>query len=99
MFKKLILCAVVLTLSSLVLAQHKSQKEVLASPDGIITPTCEVGYSSGTGINTTTWCTTLNGNIDEFSAGAEEICNVGIVGEGCGLCDTTGGGGVPYYDY
>ena len=82
MLKKLMVCAVILTLSSLALAQHKSQQQTLESPDGIVGPACDVTFSSGTGSNATTWCLTKNGTIAQFSVAGEEMIAVGLIGEG-----------------
>lgn len=100
MLRKSMLFAAVLTLSSLAVAQHKTQKEALAEglkPTGDATTTCSVTYNSGSGVNQTSFCVTVNGNIVQFSVSGEEMINVGIVGEGYGICDLYSGSS--YYDY
>jgi hypothetical protein len=98
MFKKSMLFTVILTLSSMALAQNAQQKmmaEALAHPDA--TTTCSVTFSSGTGLNATKFCVTVNGNITQFSVAGQEMIAVGVIGEGYGICDTTTE--VSYYDY
>src|SRR5450755_4488538 len=98
MTRKSMLFAVVLTLSSLALAQHKTQQEALAEGvHGNSTTTCDVTYSSGSGGVATKLCVTVNGNIAQFSVAGEEMIAVGAIGEGYGICDATSG--VAYYDY
>jgi hypothetical protein len=100
MLKKSMLFAMLLALSSLALAQQKSQQQFMAeglSVHGNATTTCDVSYSSGTGANATTLCVTANGNISEFSIAGEEMIAVGAIAEGYGICDATSG--VAYYDY
>src|ERR1035438_2380533 len=100
MFKKSMLFAVVLTLSSLALAQHKGQQQQ-ARPEGALvgdsTTTCSATFTSGTGLTATKFCVTVNGNIPQFSVGGEEMIQVGAYQEGYGFCDTTSG--ISYYDY
>jgi hypothetical protein len=100
MFKKLLLFAVVLTLSSMTLAQRKTQREALdeqPSAVGNATATCEVTFSSGTGTNATQFCVTANGNIAQFSVDGLEMIAVGAIGEGYALCDVSSS--IAYYDY
>jgi hypothetical protein len=98
MTRKSMLFAVVLALSSLALAQHKTQQEALAEGvHGNSTTTCDVTYSSGSGGVATKLCVTVNGNIAQFSVAGEEMIAVGAIGEGYGICDATSG--VAYYDY
>ena len=97
MLKTITLFMVVLTLSSVVLAQQKNQQ---TPPDRVAldaTTTCNVTFASGTGINATQFCVTANGNIAQFSVGGEEMIAVGATEEGYGICDT--GPGVSYFDY
>ncbi len=97
MLKK-VMFAVVLTLSSLALAQKQTQRQSFteaSSPDA--TKTCDVTFASGTGFSGTKFCVTVNGNIAQFSvAGLEMIAN-GYTLEGYGLCDATAN--VAYYDW
>jgi len=72
-------------------------REPQAPVGGNATTTCAVSYASGTGDAATTYCVTVNGTITEFSRAANEMINVGTVGEGYGLCDL--GTNVGYYDY
>jgi len=107
--KKSIFLIVVLSISSLLLAQRRtappsaavagarvSQDAAANAPD---TTTCSFAYSSGTGVNRTDYCLSVNGNIVQFSrpAGNEYIA-VGTIDEGYGICDITGGS-VRYSDY
>ncbi len=109
MLKKSLLIAVVLSTSSLFaqmltipparmvagpIVSQDQMEEV--SPD---TTACSFGYASGTGLNATAYCLSVNGNIVQFSrpAGFEYI-KAGTIGEGYGICDLTAGG-VPYFDY
>lgn len=99
MVKKFMMLAAVLTLSSLVMAQHKTQAQLLAAHTDAIdaTTTCDVTYSSGTGTNATKFCVTVNGNITQFSVAGEEMIAVGAIQEGYGFCDLNSG--IGYYDY
>jgi hypothetical protein len=98
MFQKSVLFALVLTLSSFVLAQSQSQPQVASdtpSPDS--TTTCDVTFSSGTSTNATQFCVTVNGNVAQFSVAGGEMIAVGTVLEGYGVCDSTAN--VAYYDW
>ncbi len=100
MLRKSMLFWLVLTLCSLALAQQKTQKEYLAehsSATGDATTVCNVTFSSGTGSTTTQFCVTVNGNIAQFSINGEEMIQVGVIGEGYGVCDTYSG--IAYYDW
>jgi hypothetical protein len=95
MLTRSLLIVVVLILSSLALAQHKSQQQATAeAPD---TTTCAVTYTSGAGHNATSYCVTVNGNIVQFSRGGDEYIRVGDFAEGYGFCDFNSG--IPYFDY
>jgi hypothetical protein len=95
MLTRSLLIAVVLILSSLALAQHKSQQQATAeAPD---TTTCAVTYTSGAGHNATSYCVTVNGNIVQFSRGGDEYIRVGDFSEGYGICDLNSG--IRYFDY
>lgn len=100
MLKKSMLFAVVFTLSSLALAQQKTQQHTRADGFRVVgnsTTTCNVTFSSGSGANATTFCVTANGNIAQFSVGGQEMIAVGDIEEGYGICDKTSG--IGYYDY
>jgi len=114
MSKKLVLLVAVLTIASLSFAQSRTQVPAGHQPsafssavqpaEGVAsvapaTLTCAASYSSGTGQNATTYCVTVNGNIPTLSRGGEEMINQGVVDEGYGICDTTGGVDKSYYDY
>jgi hypothetical protein len=98
MSKTLKLFLAVLALSSLALAQHQKQPSVPSapiSPDA--TTTCKASFLSGSGLNQTAFCITVNGNIPQFSVAGLEMIQNGQVGEGYGICDTTSN--VGYFDY
>lgn len=81
---KSLLFIVVLTLSSLALAQD--QQSARSAPDSVTT--CTYTFTSGSGKNETTFCVTATGNITQFSrpAGIEYIAN-GVIGEGYAVCE------------
>jgi len=90
---------VVVALSSLAATRDKTRDVVSdgASPSGDATSICDVTFSSGSSTNATKFCITVNGNIAQFSVAGGEMIDVGGVGEGYGICDTSTG--VEYYDY
>jgi len=98
MLKRILTTVAVLTLSSLALAQHRSQREAAAAmknaPD---TATCAATYTSGSGHNFTKYCVTANGNIPQFSRDIDEYINVLVVSEGYGICDLNSK--IRYTDY
>src|SRR5436189_4403576 len=108
--KKSIFLVVLLSISSLLLAQRRTQPPLapVAGPhvtqdqtakDAPDTTTCSFIYTSGSGNNATSYCLTVNGNIVQFSRpnGFEYIA-VGTFFEGYGICDLTAGS-VAYSDY
>ncbi len=95
MSKQLIQFVIMIALSSLVLAQDRTQLGNPASPDS--TTACDVTFSSGSSTNATQFCVTANGNIAQFSVAGGEMIAVGGIGEGYGICDVTSG--VGYFDY
>jgi len=98
MFHKSVLPVLVLSLSSLVLAQSQSQPQVEdQAPSLSSTTACNVTFSSGTSTNATRFCVTVNGNIAQFSVAGGEMIAVGSILEGYGVCDSTAN--VPYYDW
>lgn len=99
MLSRSIVVALVLTLSSLAVAQKAGQNGAKAAKDAPDTSTCAVTYSSGSGHNATQYCVTVNGNIAQFSRGGDEYIQSGGIREGYGLCDFGSGVGVPYFDY
>jgi hypothetical protein len=102
MLKKTMLFAAVLTLSSLVFAQARTQREAAAAPaPGIdASNTCAFAYSSGSGNTFTQYCLSTNGNIVQFSSpSGYEFIHAGQVGEGYSICDFTPPTPVPYFDY
>jgi hypothetical protein len=96
MLRKSILFVVVLSLSSLALAQEKAKQQVL--PEGAIqgdaTTNCDVNFKSGISTTTTEFCVTVNGNIAQFSLATEQMIGLG---EGYGICDNTNK--TAYFDY
>jgi hypothetical protein len=101
MFRICLLFAALVAVSSLALAQGKTQEEALAEKSFVVgdaTTSCNVTFSSGIGVNATKFCVTANGNITQFSVGGHELIAVGQTGEGYGICDSTTGE-IGYYDY
>jgi hypothetical protein len=90
---KSLLFIVILTLSSLALAQDKP-----SAPSADSATTCAFTFTSGTGKNATQFCVTANGNITQFSrpAGVEYLAT-GTIGEGYGVCEFPSF--VSYYDW
>jgi hypothetical protein len=95
MLKQSVMLAVVLTLTSLALAQgHPPLQTGGGASSPAATQTCDVTYSSGSNENATSFCVTVNGNLPQFTiAGGGTISNA----EGYGICDATSGG--IYYDW
>jgi hypothetical protein len=97
MIIKSMLFAVVLTLSSLALAQGQIEPTVTEAPSPDATTTCSVTFSSGTSTNATQFCVTINGNIPQFSVAGGEMIDSSDDLEGYGVCDVSAN--VGYYDY
>jgi hypothetical protein len=107
--KKSILLVMMLSMSSLLFAQRHTKppsamvagpqvnQDQLAkeAPDAIA---CSFSYSSGSGVNFTRYCLSVNGNIVQFDrpSGFEYIA-IGLIDEGYGICDLNSG--VAYDDY
>jgi hypothetical protein len=88
----------VLALSSCALAQRHNAQPLASESDGPeASTTCKITFSSGSGQTATQFCVTQNGNITQFSVNGLEMIDVGLVGEGYGLCDTSNN--TRYYDY
>jgi hypothetical protein len=77
-------------------ASQQQAKSEAVTPE---TSTCAYTFTSGTGTTYLQFCVTVNGNIVEFQspAGVEQI-RQGIIAEGYGICDLTGGD-LAYWDY
>jgi hypothetical protein len=87
--------AVLLTLSSLVMAQQKSQSKPANA--ALADDSCAAIFTSGADHNGTSFCVTVNGNIAQFSRGGDEYLKVGGVAEGYGICDLNSN--ISYFDY
>jgi len=62
------------------------------------TSACSFTFTSGSGLTFLKYCVTANGNITSFASPVgEEQINVGVAGEGYGVCDFAGG--TAYNDY
>lgn len=91
------LCAALLALSSLGLAQAVTQQQGMKAVASDST-TCAYTFSSGSGKTFTQYCLSANGNIVQFSSPAGfEFINAASVGEGYSICDYLSP--APYYDY
>jgi hypothetical protein len=90
-----LLIAVLLTLSSLAMAQQKSRRQAAVTAPA--NDTCAATFSSGADHNATSYCVTVNGNIVQFSRGGDEYLRVGGFAEGYGVCDLASN--ISYFDY
>jgi hypothetical protein len=104
MLNKIMWCGLILSVSSLALAQEPVQPNVItktvAADSTQATQDCQVTYSSGDFYHTgTQFCITVNGNIPQFSVRSEPLFAQGGAAdlEGYGFCDVTAG--KFYYDY
>ena len=104
MFNKTMWFSLILSLTSVALAQGRVQPQPstmqVEATSSQATQTCKVTYSSGTFYTATKFCVTVNGNIPQFSVRGNQLFfpagNAGDL-EGYGVCDVTAG--QRYYDY
>jgi hypothetical protein len=104
MFNKTVLFSLILSLTSVALAQERVQPNPTTmrveadSPQA--TQTCRVTYTSGTSNTATQFCVTVNGNIPQFSVRNLQLFpptgNAADL-EGYGICDQRAK--LAYYDY
>jgi hypothetical protein len=104
MFNKTMWFSLILSLSSVALAQERVQPNPttigLEAASAQATQACQVTYSSGTLYTATQFCITVNGNIPLFTVrGTPLFAPAGNPAdlEGYGFCDVTAG--QRYYDY